>query len=357
MAQRQANSRALAWPFLRGEFLCALEETGAVGEGTGWEPLHAPDRYCGMPLYRKWHSMGEYVFDHAWAAGYERAGLAWFPKLVSAIPFTPVPGPRWSSSCGDPAAQVRTLLEEEVPRQGASGWHLLFPDKAAREALRGLPLVERQACHFYWYNRGYRDFDDFLAALASRKRKNLRRERRRVREQGVEIRRARGGEIPSWWWAPFYRCYATTYLRRMMRPYLAPDFFTRIAATMGEQLMMVAAFLEDEPLAFALYLFDDRQLYGRYWGTFRDLDALHFELCYYQGMEFCMEQGLEGFDPGVQGEHKLLRGFEPRITRSLHWLADSRMHRALEGFCAEEARMVHDYREEALRHLPYRRGT
>ena len=357
MTDPQMDRTPLPWPFLRREFLQALEDTGAVGEGTGWEPLHAPERYCGMPLYRKWHSMGEYVFDHAWAAGYERAGLAWFPKLVTAIPFTPVPGPRWTSSCGDPATAVEEVLREEVPLRDASGWHLLFPDADTCQALEGLPLVERRDCHFLWRNPGYADFEEFLAALQSRKRKNLRRERRRVREQGVEIRRAVGRDIPAHWWPPFYRCYATTYLRRMMRPYLSPEFFTRIADTMGEQLMMVAALVDGEPLAFALYLFDDRCLYGRYWGTVRDMDALHFELCYYQGMEFCIERGLREFDPGIQGEHKLLRGFEPRITRSLHWLADSRMHRALETFCVEERAMVEEYRKNALRHLPYRRVT
>lgn len=349
--------QTLAYPFLRREFLSALEETGAVGGVTGWEPLHQLDDNCVWPLYRKWHSMGEYVFDQGWAAGYERAGLRYYPRLITAIPFTPVPGPRWRGDCADPAARVDRLLREEVADRGASGWHLLFPDSATRDALRELPLVERLGCHFHWVNRGYADFDGFLAALMSRKRKNLRRERRKVAGQGVVVDRAVGVDIPQGWWRHFYQCYALTYLRRGQRPYLCPEFFKRLFATMPEQLMMVTASRHGELLAAALYLFDSERLYGRYWGTLEDLDGLHFELCYYQGIEFCIERGLTEFDPGVQGEHKLLRGFEPRITHSLHWLADLRFHAAVEQFCNDEARAVSQYLEQARSHLPYRRGT
>ncbi len=353
----RTGGNRLRYPFLRREFLAALEETGAVGGVTGWEPLHGPDDSCVWPLYRKWHSMGEYVFDQGWAAGYERVGLRYYPKLVTAVPFTPVPGPRWRGECADPAARVDRLLREEVAESGASGWHLLFPDSATREALRELPLVERLGCHFHWVNRGYDDFDGFLAALMSRKRKNLRRERRKVAEQGVAVERAVGADIPESWWRHFHQCYALTYLRRGQRPYLHPDFFKRLFATMAEQLMMVTASRHGELLAAALYLFDSERLYGRYWGTLEDLDGLHFELCYYQGIEFCIERDLEGFDPGVQGEHKLLRGFEPRLTRSLHWLSDPRFHAAVRDFCNEEARAVSDYMEQARAHLPYRRGV
>lgn len=346
-----------AYPFLRPAFLEALEETGAVGGESGWQPLFRVDDTALLPLYLKHHSQGEYVFDHGWAQGYARVGMNYYPKLVSAIPYTPVPGPRWQGFGDDAAEMIRARVEDQLARTGASGWHLLFPDQAAMEALASLELIERQACHFRWFNRDYTDFDDFLAALMSRKRKNLRRERARIVDQGLTIERARGGQIPGHWWQHFYHCYALTYLKRGQRPYLEPPFFEQLAARMPEQLMMVVARQGDDLLAAALYLHDEQRLYGRYWGTLRDLDGLHFELCYYQGIEFAIEQGLTEFDPGVQGEHKLLRGFEPVITRSLHWLVDPRFRRAVADFCAEEARAVAGYRDEARNYLPYRRGA
>jgi predicted N-acyltransferase len=341
-----------AYPFLSPAFFGALEDTGAVSRESGWQPDHWQADGFWMPLYRKFHSRGEYVFDFAWADAYQRHGLEYYPKLVTAIPFTPVPGPRWRGELPDDFLPV---LDERLRLAGASGWHLLFPDQAARETLPQEGLVTRHACHFRWFNRGYGDFDDFLGALVSRKRKSLRRERRRVSEQGIQVHRRTGESISADWWAHFYRFYAATYLKRGQRPYLSPEFFRQAAERLSAQTMMVMAFHDGEPAAAALYFFDRERLYGRYWGCLREFDALHFELCYYQGISFAIEQGLTEFDPGVQGEHKILRGFEPVITYSLHRLLDPRFQDAIARFCADEARMVADYRAEAATLLPFRK--
>lgn len=347
--------QALQYPFLSRSFFRALEESGAACADTGWQPEHLEAAGVWLPLYGKSHSRGEYVFDHAWAHAWQRQGLPWYPKLVTAVPFTPVPGPRWRGGLDD-AEALMAAVGERLEQTGASSWHLLFADQASREALAGLPLVRRDACHFRWFNRDYADFDDFLARLVSRKRKSLRRERRRVAEQGLTVERRRGTDIPEHWWRAFYRFYAATYLKHGQRPYLGPAFMEAVARDLASQVMMVMAFHEGEPAAAALYFFDSERLYGRYWGCLREYDDLHFELCYYQGIEFCVEQGLVEFDPGVQGEHKILRGFEPVITPSLHWLPDARFRRAVAQFCREEAVAVEAYRAEAASLLPWRRG-
>jgi predicted N-acyltransferase len=344
----------MEFPFLTDAFLNALQDTGAATPSRGWGPCHLRDGDALMPMYARDGSRGEYVFDFAWADAYERNGLAYYPKLVTAIPFTPVVGPRWRGDWRP--RQLWKGVRERIREQGASGWHLLFPDQATREALSELPLVERQACHFRWFNRGYRDFDAFLAGFNSRKRKSVRRERRRVAEQGLTVTRLTGADIDPQSWRVFFHCYANTYLMRGQLPYLSEAFFRRLAEQLGDQVLLVVASDGDEPVAAGLYLFDDRALYGRYWGSVREYDALHFEVCYYQGIEFAIERGLAEFDPGVQGEHKILRGFEPVLTYSLHWLAEPAFQDAVADFCQREARHVHAYREEARGLLPYRAG-
>lgn len=348
-----AESAGLPYPFLRPAFHRALENSGAVGPATGWRPAHLEDDGAWMPLYLKHHSRGEYVFDFAWADAYLRHGLAYYPRLVTAIPFTPVPGPRWRGELS--ADRLWQQVQDRLVEYGASSWHLLFPDEPTGQALAALPLAHRQACNFRWFNRGYQSFDDFLSTLVSRKRKSFRRERRRVEEQGLAVERRTGVAIPDHWWQAFYRFYAATYLKRGQRPYLPPEFFRRVAADMPEHLMMIMAFHQGEPAATALYFFDDERLYGRYWGSLREFDALHFELCYYQGIEFAIERGLTEFDPGVQGEHKILRGFEPVLTRSLHHLRDPRFHEAVVDFCEREGEAVLTYRDQARQLLPYHR--
>ena len=346
----------LEYPFLTDAFLAALEDSGAVAPRQGWQPRHLQSADSFVPPYLKAHSWGEYVFDHAWAQAYARHGLEWYPKLVTAIPYTPVDGPRWR---GELDAEVFwAALQAEIESTGASSWHLLFADAASREQLTSLPLIERHACHFRWFNRGYQDWEDFLGALTSRKRKSMRKERRAVTEQGVEVRRAMGDAIPARWWQDYYPFYASSYLKRFQEPYLSQDFFERLrASALAGQVMMVMAFRQGQPCAAALYLFDDEALYGRYWGASGDYHALHFELCYYQGIEFAIERGLQRFDPGVQGEHKILRGFEPVITRSLHWLQEPAFHQAVARFCEQEARAVARYQSDAATLLPFRQAS
>lgn len=346
----------LNYPFLEPAFFHALEDSGAATPASGWYPQHLETAGVWLPLYAKTHSRGEYVFDHAWAHARESRGLAWYPKLVTAVPFTPVPGPRWRGRLTDPDALFAGILQR-VEDTGASSWHLLFPDRATLEALQTLPLVRREACHFRWFNRDYRDFDDFLGRMVSRKRKSLRRERRRIPEQGLRVERRRGADIPDDWWRAFYRFYAATYLKHGQRPYLGPAFMEQVAQTLADQVLMVMAFQDGDPAAAALYFVDADRLYGRYWGCLREYDALHFELCYYQGIEYCIDQGLLEFDPGVQGEHKILRGFEPVITPSLHWIPDPRFREAVADYCRREAILVADYREQAAGLLPFRRPT
>ncbi|ASK33147.1 GNAT family N-acetyltransferase (plasmid) [Alcanivorax sp. N3-2A] len=343
----------MQYPFLSTAFLDTLEETGAVDPRRGWAPCHLGGGDHFLPLYQRADSRGEYVFDFAWADAYQRHGLPYYPKLVTAIPFTPVAGPRWRGDWS--ASALWEGVQERTREHGASGWHLLFPDQHAREVLAELPLIGRQACHFRWFNRDYADFEDFLGAFNSRKRKSVRRERRRIGEQGLSATRHSGARIEAHHWRFFYHCYANTYRVRGQRPYLSERFFLRLAETLGEQLLMVIAWHQGEPVAAGLYLFDDHTLYGRYWGCVREYDALHFEVCYYQGIEFAIERGLREFDPGVQGEHKILRGFEPVITHSLHWLAEPAFYDAVADFCQREARHVISYRDEARTLLPYRR--
>ncbi|MCK0153217.1 GNAT family N-acetyltransferase [Alcanivorax sp. S6407] len=341
------------YPFLNERFLTALESSGAVTAERGWRPCHIELENGWMPLYLRSHSRGEYVFDYSWADAYQRHGLAYYPKLVTSIPFTPVTGPRWRGA-PDPQ-QLWQAIEGRLAQTGASGWHLLFPDQQCREALVELPLISRQACHFRWFNREYVDFDDYLARFQSRKRKNLRKERQRVTEQGVTVQRLAGPAVSAEQWRLFYQCYASTYLKRGQFPYLDEAFFLQLAETMARQIMLVLAFRGEQPLAAALYFQDAEQLYGRYWGCLEEVDGLHFELCYYQGIEHAIEAGLQVFDPGVQGEHKILRGFEPVITWSLHYLREPGFHRAIADFCREEADHVQRYREEAMTLLPFRK--
>lgn len=341
------------YPFLNSHYLNALESTGAVSAERGWQPVHLTLGGGEMPVYLRSHSRGEYVFDYSWAEAYQRHGLAYYPKLVTSIPFTPVTGPRWRGALE--AAQIWEGIRERMGETGASGWHLLFPDQTCRDALAELPLVARQACHFRWFNRSYADFEAYLERFQSRKRKNLRKERQRVQAQGIRIERIPADNATPQHWKLFYRCYANTYLKRGQLPYLGDAFFQQLSKTMSSQMLLVMAYRDEQPLAAALYFQDAQQLYGRYWGCLEEVDGLHFELCYYQGIEYAIENGLAVFDPGVQGEHKILRGFEPVITWSLHYLREPGFQQAIANFCEEEALHVQRYRDEAMSLLPFRK--
>jgi predicted N-acyltransferase len=357
-------------PFVQHAFLLALEESGCVSPEKGWQAQHMmlmeEDKPLAvMPMYAKNNSYGEFVFDWGWAEAYERHGLNYYPKLITAIPFSPVAGPRVGvSSTADPGAVFAALLDalhQLAEMHHYSSWHLLFPGQRLQTALLELKdegaFLHREAVQFHWYNRDYSGFDDFLAILRSSRRKNLKRERRKVVEQGITMQRKTGAEISDGEWQGFFDCYMSTYRKRSGHDgYLNRDFFDRLRETMSAQIMLVVARHADKIVACSLFLFDSRRLYGRYWGALQEFSCLHFETCFYQGIEFCIEQGLQEFDPGTQGEHKLMRGFEPVKSASYHWIADKRFRVAIADFLNHEKRSTDQYKVQAETYLPYKKN-
>lgn len=352
--------RADDQPFLAHGWLAALEQSGAVSAATGWQPHHLAWREgealrAVAPAYLKTHSYGEYVFDWAWAEAYQRAGLAYYPKLLLAIPFTPVGGPRF---LGLPAA--RAMLIAELPRQvrqlGLSSAHVLYPAPDEMAMLAEAGWLERHGVQFHWQNHGYRDFSDFLDALSRDKRKKIRQERRRVAEQGVEVIVKEGRQITDDDWAFFHACYCQTYREHRSTPYLDLVFFRLIGERLADHLVLFLARRAGEPVAASLCLKDRHQLYGRYWGALEDISCLHFELCYYQGIAYCIRHGLSVFEGGAQGEHKLARGFEPVLTHSAHWLGDSPFRSAIWRWLEQERQAVAAYLGELEQHIAYKKA-
>jgi len=354
------------YPFLQHTFLAALEDSGATTAETGWLPQHLVIReggvLCGLlPLYIKSHSYGEYVFDWAWADAYRRHGLEYYPKLLSAIPFTPATGPRLCLRDDLEADALYSVVVEQLQRRaeqlGASSAHILFPDVNDAERWQRAGLLQRIGPQYHWFNRGYQGFDDFLATFSSRKRKNLRKERRTVVDQGLRLERLSGSDVSESQWRFFFHCYQMTYAKRSGHGgYLSEAFFQAIAQSMTDRLLLVLAYEGDVPVAAALNFQGADTLFGRYWGCIREYDFLHFEACYYQGIEHCIEQGLSKFDPGAQGEHKIQRGFEPITTYSQHWLADASFSDAVARFLHTEQRHIAEYLHEAAQALPFKQG-
>ena len=302
-----------------------------------------------------------YVFDWSWADAWQRSGLDYYPKLVSAIPFTPATGPRLCvrSGADEWAAWGIALqaIKQFATRQGISSWHVLFPEQEVATQLLQQGLPRRTATQFHWFNDSYCSFDDFLASFSSRKRKNLRRERARVAEQGLRLETLTGSDISQQQWQQFHRFYQLTYAKRSGHGgYLNRDFFLETAAGMGEQVVMVLAYLGDQAVAGALYFRSSDTLYGRYWGCEQEFDCLHFEACYYQGIEYCINHGLQRFDPGAQGEHKIQRGFRPVPTWSNHWIADPQLSAAVGDFTRREEQHSEAYAREAASLLPFRQA-
>ncbi len=356
----------VAYPFLRHEFLLALEQSGSVCKQTGWTPAHLlvldkNELVAFMPLYLKSHSWGEYVFDHQWAQAYHQHGLDYYPKWLTAIPLTPCQGARIVIKPAAGPLEIMQLLlsfiKQLSEQRGISSWHCLFPSLPQVEILQSLGLSIREGVQFHWFNRGYRDFADFLKTLSAGKRKMLKRERRRVNEQGVRLLRIAGQDVSDFQWQVFFQFYTMTYLKNGSEPYLNLAFFRQIAATMDEQLLLVIAFKDDKPIAAALSFIGADTLYGRYWGCYEEYNGLHFEACYYQGLDYCIENGLKRFDSGAQGEHKISRGFEPITTYSAHWLKDAGFAQAIETFLAREQKSVQLYKQDAASYLPFKQKT
>ncbi len=354
------------YPFLRHEFLAAMEQHRCVGEHAGWIPRHLTcyddgDNLLGaMPLYEKHNSWGEFVFDHAWADAYHRAGMEYYPKLVNAIPFTPATGQRVLA----PADRIVEISEKLIAglrqfmhQHHFSGAHSLFVREADFSALQQHEPLMRIDCQFHWHNRGYRSFDEFLLTLKSKKRKNIRQERRKVAESGVQIKRLDGHTATDHDWAEFTSMYRAIYDRKYGSPAFNVGFFKQVASELPDHVLLVLVYAQDVCIAGALMYADEHTLYGRHWGCRGYLDSLHFEVCYYQGIEYCIERGLQRFDPGAQGEHKIARGFIPTQTRSLHWIAGQPFREAIADFVEREQSGVRGYIRAVEKHSPYQTNT
>ena len=363
-----------ACPFLRHEFLAALEHTGCVGAGTGWEPcpITLSDDLglaAAAPAYIKTHSYGEFVFDFAWAQAYSRHGRRYYPKLIVAVPFTPATGPRLLVRTGlEPGAMARRLLEalqDHAANRRLSSVHALFLDEPARAACAGAGWLMRRDCQFHWSNRGYPSFDAYLETFTAEKRKKARRERRRVAEAGIRFETRFGGDLDQRLLDRVYDFHRETFLRHGNEPYLTRAFFGEITRTLGDSIMIKVATHRPAqsaatapkaaaPVAAAIFFWSPEALYGRYWGAAADYHSLHFEACYHQGVEFCIERGVPRFEPGTQGEHKVSRGFEPTITWSGHYIADAAFREAIGDYLEREGGAVDDYAAEVREHVPYK---
>jgi len=353
------------YPFLRHEFLTALERNHCVGPRHGWLVRHLAafenDRLVGaVPLYVKDNSYGEFVFDWAWAEAYERAGLPYYPKAVVGVPYTPATGPRILTAQGadrDAVASALTNLALAWSQsENLSSLHWLFTDETDTHRLQQQGLHLRLGCQFHWHNRGYRDFDDYLDNFNSRKRKKVRRERRYVQEAGIEIRLVHGNEASEEELEVMHRFYRSTFDRKWGHATLNLGFFRDIAATMGEQLLFVIARRAGRIVAGAICLRGNDTLYGRHWGCDEDYHSLHFEACYYQGIDYCIRHGLRIFEPGAQGEHKISRGFLPTPTWSAHWIAHEGFRNLIGRFLDQETEGMREYIQDLSERSPFRRG-
>ncbi len=360
-------------PFTRHSYLWALEASGCVCVKTGWRPMHillndSGTLLAAMPLYLKYHSYGEYVFDWAWAEAYERNGVEYYPKLLNAVPFTPVSGYRIGLAQSlSPQARSEIMqaigeqLDNILTEHQLSSWHSLFLPLAQQQQLTMNSRLKRLGVQYHWQNRDYSSFDDFLQTMTSRRRKSIRKERAPFK-QNISFREIAGERINYLELADFLACYQTTYAKRSgHKGYLNFDFFKRVIRAQPEQVVLIRAEQLQEDgevtlLASALFFKTATHLYGRYWGALQPLDGLHFELCYYRGIDYCIRYGLRTFDAGAQGEHKLLRGFEPVETFSSHQIAHRGFYEAIEDFTEREASDMQEYIAQAKQALPYKQS-
>lgn len=350
-------------PFLSHAFLAGLERHGCVRNEVGWQPWHLAwyrggDLVAALPAYLKGNSHGEFVFDWSWAQAYEAAGGRYYPKLLCAVPYTPITGARLLTGTRPDPALARALansLLAEARRLNLSGAHVNFPDAGTSAWLqrdtRWLPRFDIQ---FHWRNQGYTGFDDFLGALNHKKRKNIRQERDRLHRAGWRFQRLAGNELDERAWQFIHALYISTFAEKGNYPALSERFFQHLGRTLPDQVMVALARTPDgKPVAMALFLHSTRRLFGRYWGSLHPEPGLHFECCYYQGIEFAIERGLATFEPGAQGEHKLARGFLPTLTRSYHHLCDERLHLRVAEALRQERAAVADWRAELMRRSPF----
>lgn len=351
------------YPFIQYAFLNLLETTGAVSPPNAWEAHHmcvydGEQLIAAVPLYKKTNWFGEYVFDWSWEEAYLRYGRRYYPKLTACIPFTPVPGPRIISLnelTSELLIFIVNALMDHCEQEQFSSVHLLFPEAELSQQLLYQDWQQRRNVQFHWHNRGYKTFEDFLSTFTSRKRKNVKKERAKLANPELRIEKLDGERLTREDMQFFYRCYQQTYLKRSGHTgYLNQAFFEGLIDICHDNLLLVKATLKDQPIAGALYFKDSCNLYGRYWGSLVDIDGLHFECCYYQGIEYCIEHKLDKFNPGTQGEHKIQRGFEPTNCYSNHWLKDPAFHKAITNFVFEEGANIDIYKEQANKLLPFK---
>ncbi len=348
-------------PFLRYAYLAGLEAYGAVGPGTGWMPVHITVYQQGilvgaLPLYSKTHSWGEFVFDFSWAQAYERNGLPYYPKLVSATPFTPATGPRLLVHPDYPADPIRhaLLAAARALLPTHSSLHLQFTSTTDTPWLHSQGLLSRIDCQFHWSNQNYATFEEFLATFTADKRKKAKRERRRIAEAGVVFEWRTGDSLDAALWAQVYALKASTFHRHGHEPYLPQAFLESLSSDRLVRPLILLAWHGTQLVATAIFFASATTLYGRYWGSSGDYHSLHFEACYYQGIEYCIQHQLKQFEPGTQGEHKVARGFVPTLTHSMHEIADPRFSEAIAGFLEQERAGVARYATEVASHVPYR---
>lgn len=358
-------------PFLLYEFLFGLEQTACVCTDSGWQPMHIavyadskqsrsnkPELLGALPCYLKHHSYGEYIFDWAWANAYHQAGLEYYPKLLNAIPFTPVTGDRWLLNSSSDKQQVKdTLIKALLDlalQTKASSIHSLFLHQDDCQQLTRNGFIQRLSNQFHWHNDNYMSFNDFLDKLSSKKRKNIKRERRRIVESGIQYHWKTGANIVDNDWQMMYRFYQRTINYYGAQTYLNIDFFAYIAQHLPENTHFLFAQYDDTTIAGGLFFSSDNALYGRYWGALDNYHSLHFETCYYQPIEYCIQQGYQLFEAGAQGEHKLARGLLPTNTYSAHWLSDKRFEKAIELFTEQEQKHIEYYNENLLAHSPFK---
>ena len=352
------------YPFLQYDFLKALEVTKCVSPEQGWTPFHAVVSegemiVAIMPLYIKTDSQGEFIFDWSWADAFYRNGLEYYPKLVSSIPFTPASGPRILFTDQSKSLiiikEVSSALKRISQEQSFSGVHILLAEKDEINKFSREDFSLRTSYSFHWFNNNYESFDSFLKDMTSRQRKNIKKEREKIAKQGITLSRIKGEDISHEMIETFYQFYQVTYLKRGMRGYLNFKFFESIIKHSPDSILLVMAQNSDgNYVAGALNFYDDQKLYGRYWGCLEEYDSLHFETCYYQGIEFCIEHGLGSFDPGVQGEHKIKRGFCPIETYSAHWIKDARFKEAIDDFLERERTHILEYNYDRRSMLPFK---
>ena len=344
-------------PFIKYPFLRALEESNSVCEISGWKPSHLiqleNSKLKGfMPLYLKDNSQGEFVFDHSWSYALNRTGRKYYPKLLTAIPFTPCESRKIISE--EKSGELIDFTKDYMDKSDIESWHILYPDKKLTNTLNTNDFIERSGYKFVWNNKGYKTFEDYLKVFRSRQRKNIKNERKKISDYGINFKVKDAKSLCEKDWETFYKFYKNTYEQRLQRPYLNKKFFDLINAN-KEHLKPVIFFahIDKEIIAGSLCYRDNECLYGRHWGTKYDIDSLHFECCYYQGIEYCIKNNLKKFDPGVQGEHKIRRGFEPTQTNSYHFILKEDFRNAIADFCNREKEEIKNYLDACKRYTPF----